>query len=534
MIESKGKSKIPSHLSKGKEEDRQSAQLSDYDVYPKIQNMSFQRLDKENPNYLKKFQCNVSPRSTTGENSAETIKSVPNNFSLFGMVKSMFNTVGCCLLGQYEEEAWDEFVDESVAYKKYDLTSTGEIKLPSFPVREVPYFQHNVPYDGYLSPLSYQGWIRHLSQNAGVEVSWKKTYCTVMNPFSNGMIYTIPHNDGRILLESCYCEKNLGMSTSPRIMEFMPYRPLVKFNCSKLFNSFENYFRELTEFLLNGRAPLNVLVHHIMLYHYYPTSMKDVLWKAVEVYLDIHCTEDRYCRVQVEAAKRRLGDIRLYLVYPRDIYKFTNSKDWIAVATRGFMSYIQTRNPLCLGSIPVNNKSISELLSYTTSTDCMAWLSLLICAGSNGSRFPLHKYINTKTRIMKSKTSITDFLFSDEDLLFFQDKESITEFKPLQQQLLRELADCDAHTQALHDSSITRAVDASKHQMKGIKFYEQEKTIEETKETHGELQSKRQQLTKQLEPRQPQSQINRISSYSSTITQKGYLTPLLITRVFVQ
>ncbi|WBW73169.1 UPF0300 family protein 2 [Schizosaccharomyces osmophilus] len=525
MFESK--SKLPFHPSKGKEKDRQFAQLSEYGVYPKIENMSFHRFNKENPGYFRGFQCNDSSCPAQAEN----FKPVTNGFSLFGMVKSIFITVGCCLSAPYDEEGWDEFVDESAVFKGHEPISTENVKFPSLPVHEIPYFQLNVPHDGYLGPLSYQGWIHQLSKNAGVQVNWKKTYCTVMNPFSNGMVYTIPHNDGRILLESCYCEKNLGMSTSPMIMEFMPYKSLVKFNCSKLFNAFENYYRELADFLLSGRAPLNVLVHHVMLYHYYPTFMKDVLWKAVEVYLDTHCMEERYCRIQVEAAKRKLGDIRLYFVYPRDIYKFSNSKEWITIATRGFISYIQARKPLCLGSIPVSNKRISELLSYATSSDCMAWLSLLICAGSNGSRFPLHMYINTKTRILERKASITDFLFSDEDLLFFEDKETIDEFRPIQRQLLKELTDCDTYSQALHNSSLARIIDASKHRSKGIQFYDQGKAVDETKETPSELDP--QKITKQMQPRLPKSQTRRLTSYSSSIAQKGYLTPLLITRVVI-
>ncbi|EPX70644.1 uncharacterized protein SOCG_04312 [Schizosaccharomyces octosporus yFS286] len=529
MVESE--SKLHLHPSKGKEKDRQFAQLIDYAVYPKIANMSFQKLNKENPSYLKMFQCNDTSCPTKKDTSPENVNPIPKGFSFSGMVTSMLTTISCCLPGSYDDEEWDEFVDESAIFKDQEPVST-DVRLPSLPVHEIPYFQLNVPYDGYLSPLSHQGWIYQLSQNAGVQVSWKKTYCTVMNPFSNGLVYTIPHNEGRILLESCYCEKNLGMSTSPKIMELMPYKPLVKFNCAKLFNAFESHYRELSEFLLSGRAPLNVLVHHVMLYHYYPTSMKDVLWKAVEVYMDTHCTEERYSRIQVEAAKRKLGDIRLYFVCPSDIYKFTNSKDWITIATRGFISYIQAKKPLCLGSIPVNNKNIAELFPYASSSNCMAWLTLLVCAGSNGSRFPLHTYINVKTRILECKTSVTDFLYSDEDLLFFEDKETIDEFKPIQRQLLKELTDCDIYSQAVHNFTVTHFTDSSNRQSKGIQFYDQgKKVVHETKETPNKLEPE--QITKQMQSRLIKSQTRRLTSYSSSIAQKGHFTPLLITRVAV-
>lgn len=412
--------------------------------YHEIKEMSFSSCARTSPELLKKFGCDAHVITSVEGAPKKENKKFWEFFKGSNKIKNFFTMFTCCFAND-EEEIWGEETNESVVYKEYTYNSRWKIEIPSYPVREIPYVVADTPYNKLLCPLSSLEWVSKLilMDNANSIGMKNNRYST--NPFIYGMCYIIRNNANRILLESCYCENSTGMSTCPRILEFMPYEPLLKYNSYRLLSTYENSYKELSEMLTNNNAPLEVLIHHVMLYHYYPSFLQSALWTAVSSYLEERCNNGLYSKLLVKAAKQHFGDIRLYFVTPDDIYTFDHCNNWIAIVTRNFMAYIETKRKLEFDSIPFNCPLITQLFPLISSPKEMAWLLLIVCTDSNESWFPVHAYINTKTRILRPRSPKLDFFLKESDLLYFQDKQSISEFDIIRKDLLEDLIQCDSY-----------------------------------------------------------------------------------------
>ncbi|WBW72480.1 UPF0300 family protein 1 [Schizosaccharomyces osmophilus] len=308
------------------------------------------------------------------------------------------------------------------------------------PSVEIAYADIDIPTETRFLLLNSLPWIPNICEVLRLTEFELPDCYDIPNPFTQGSLSSVFHTFSGTYLKHRYELDERGFSMPDKIYHFAQYNRCAEENVKLLLKSHRSLFNHLCEYLRAGPVPISVLIHHVMLFQFYPPAVQECLWIAVEHYLSNY--DYNHTKLLKLALQNRLGCIRMYLVSPNDIYALKGKKDWVAVARPNFLNYLQLQLPLCESSLPYELHGFETMLHSASSEADIAWLSMMHCVGNNGHAFPIHMYMNTKDAVFEGNVPESGLFLYDTDAVLFKKDSFIRGFYDFCNQLLLDMCKC--------------------------------------------------------------------------------------------
>ncbi|WBW71456.1 UPF0300 family protein 6 [Schizosaccharomyces osmophilus] len=214
-------------------------------------------------------------------------------------------------------------------------------------------------------------------------------------PFLNGVACTIMRQKNRLYLK---CSREVVFQEIPleeSVYEYYDDEFTVQKRMDIFFKKYRSDGLSLCMHFATGNFTIPILIRHVFLYDYYPKEVQDSIWRAMLVYISREVKNGHYSTFQYHCAQRKIGNIRMYLIRPRDVYCFQNQFDWAAICNKRFLCYMQLGSELEQNIIK-SEQMCKELFPDTVvSKENLGWLFFILSLGSNAKAFPIHYYINS-------------------------------------------------------------------------------------------------------------------------------------------
>ncbi|CAA15728.1 UPF0300 family protein 1 [Schizosaccharomyces pombe] len=262
----------------------------------------------------------------------------------------------------------------------------------------------------------------------------------IPNLFYDGWLSYVFHTFSGVYLKIGYEMDESGFCLPDQVYHLIDNHSCIQTAVSHLLRNHQALFKYLCDYLRSGEFPLTVLIHHVMLYQYYPKSLQEALWAAVEHY--VNNSGEAYSTVQKLAVQKKIGNIRMYLVNPRDIFALGSTCNCIVVSSSNFQSYVQLRKPLLENNLPYEIDGFDKILQCANSEADIGWIAMIHCIGSNGYAFPIHLYLNMKKNIFLGKLPESTLLLYNSDGAIFKNPPSSKKECDFYNQLLLDLCKC--------------------------------------------------------------------------------------------
>ncbi|EPX74750.1 uncharacterized protein SOCG_02232 [Schizosaccharomyces octosporus yFS286] len=308
------------------------------------------------------------------------------------------------------------------------------------PSVEIAYADIDIPKETRFLLLSSLPWIPDICEVLKLGEFELPDCYDIPNTFTQGSLSSVFHTFSGTYLKHRYELDERGFSMPDKVYHFTQYNRCADENVKLLLKSHRSLFNHLCEYLRAGPVPISVLIHHVMLFQFYPPAIQECLWIAVDHYLSSR--QNAQSKLLKLALQNRLGCIRMYLIDPNDIYALKEKKDCVAVACSNFLSYLQLQLPLCEGSLPYELRGFEAMLHSASSEADIAWLSMMHCVGNNGHAFPIHIYMNTKDTVFEGRVPESGLFLYDTDAVIFKKDSFLRGFYDFCNQLLLDLCKC--------------------------------------------------------------------------------------------
>ncbi|EPY50870.1 hypothetical protein SPOG_00593 [Schizosaccharomyces cryophilus OY26] len=308
------------------------------------------------------------------------------------------------------------------------------------PTVEIAYADIDIPKETHFLLLNSLPWIPSICEVLGLGEFELPDYYDIPNTFTQGSLSSVFHAFSGTYLKSSYELDESGFFMPDKIYHFTQRNTCAQENVKLLLKSHRSLFNHLCEYLRAGPIPISVLIHHVMLFQFYPPEIQESLWIAVEHYLSNY--DFAHTKLLKLALQNRLGCIRMYLINPNDIYALKAKNNWVAVTRSNFLSYLQLRLPLCESSLPYDLCGFEAMLHSASSEADIGWLSMMHCIGNNGHAFPIHMYMNTKDAVFEGKVPESALFLYNTDAVLFKKDSFIRGFYDFCNQLLLDLCKC--------------------------------------------------------------------------------------------
>ncbi|EPY53860.1 hypothetical protein SPOG_02910 [Schizosaccharomyces cryophilus OY26] len=244
---------------------------------------------------------------------------------------------------------------------------------------------------------------------------------TIRNPFSNGVACTIMNRQNKLYLK---CSKDSVFQHTPleeKVYEFQDDEVTVQKRMDVFFRKYRSDALSLCMHFATGNFTMPILIRHVFLYDYYPKEIQDSIWRAMLVYISQQVKNGTYTLFHYHCAQRKVGNIRMYLVKPDDIYRFQNQSDWAAISNKRFLCYMHLADES--EQIVMKREKVCKeyFADVEISKGDLGWLFFILSIGVNAKAFPVHYYIKSiAPGVLRNDDEDCIFTYRPKDSLLFQ------------------------------------------------------------------------------------------------------------------
>ncbi|EPX74082.1 uncharacterized protein SOCG_03296 [Schizosaccharomyces octosporus yFS286] len=269
--------------------------------------------------------------------------------------------------------------------------------------------QEVFPENDFLSPMK-KGQVPGKENNSLTEM-----------PFVTGVACTIMRQEDRLYLK---CSKEAVFQEIPlaeSVYELRDDKVTVSRRMDVFFKKYRSDGLSLCMHFATGNFTMPILVRHVFLYEYYPKEVQDSIWRAMLVYISREVKNGTYSMFQYQCAQNKIGNIRMYLVRPGDVYCFQNHFNWAAICNKRFLCYMQLGNESDENIIKSEQICKELFPDAIISKEDLGWLFFILSLGSNAKAFPIHYYINSIVPgAVQDNYDDCVFIYHPNDSLLFQ------------------------------------------------------------------------------------------------------------------
>lgn len=269
------------------------------------------------------------------------------------------------------------------------------------------------------------------------------SYDLVRNPFTHGLFCVVFYHQNKSYLKMGVTDNFNAFEEDSRVYQYGVNHKLSCKNLLLAINYSPKTYTKIFDFLRNGRAPLQVLVHHCMLYNFYPEDFQDALWCAVQAHVMNQVRLGRATLLHARACYQKIGDIRMYLIDPHDLYFSPNSLKWLIICSKQFQALVHLEVKMDTLKIFRRRSKYFNLARSCVSGFELSWLIMMTSIGSNASAVPVHAYLASKRILYPSIIPEEIFFMRKFDSSLFKDIKNIHELLGFLGRLFMDLQDCE-------------------------------------------------------------------------------------------
>ncbi|EPY51487.1 hypothetical protein SPOG_02658 [Schizosaccharomyces cryophilus OY26] len=314
-----------------------------------------------------------------------------------------------------------------------------EPEFPDQPVQNINVEIHNV--DRFY-PLRYISSITEPMRKRYEEPTDITSSDLLFNPFSHGLSSIVFSYKKSTYLKLGASDNYNDMFEDAQIYKYGLCMKRARSNILLAMNYSSKIYLKLSDYFKHGKAPLSVLVHHVMLYEYYPEEFQDVLWSATQFHVMHQVRLNRASLLQARACYQKLGDIRMYFIDPADMYVPPDSLNWLIICTKDFQGLIQLKRTMDAKKLFQRRSKHLTLAQFATSSSDLSWLCMMLSIGRNARALPIHGYLSAKKVLYPSIIPDNVFCMRQVDSVLFKEIHSIHQFLEFQGRLFMDLQDC--------------------------------------------------------------------------------------------
>ncbi|KAL2311978.1 hypothetical protein POMI540_4517 [Schizosaccharomyces pombe] len=305
----------------------------------------------------------------------------------------------------------------------------------------------NVTSQDWLSKLDRDLSIENLTgKSLGIVVVSGRNKGLIKNPFLGGLVDIVMRRQDKLYLKSVEQVSSEYSPMQEQVYEFKVDMPLVQKRLGAFLKKNRVDGLSLSMHFSTGNYSLPVLIRHVLLYDYYTDDMKDSLWRAMIIYVSRQVASNKYTKFHLWCVQKRIGNIRMYLVRPGDVYSFQGQTSWAAICNKSYMCNIQLEQSpevSVKSSLPkYSNEPIFQ--SKTISQEEVGWLLFMLSIGNHARAFPIQNYLaNTVMETVLPVELRCPFLSRSVDCEIFQKNTKRRVMEKWRQEFKKDLNVCE-------------------------------------------------------------------------------------------
>ncbi|EPX73836.1 uncharacterized protein SOCG_03054 [Schizosaccharomyces octosporus yFS286] len=353
-------------------------------------------------------------------------------FSYSDVASSTHSSLNSSPIKQFLRQLW----------KVVTVKSSKKIQDPEFPDQPVENINVEIHNVDRFYPLKNISSITEAIRKRYEEPTDIGTSHLLFNPFSHGLSSIVFNYKNSTYLKLGASDTCNDMFEDAQIYKQGLCTKRARSNILLAMNYSSKIYRKLFDYFKQGKAPLSVLVHHVMLYDYYSEEFQDVLWSATQCHVMHQVRLNRASLLQARACYQKLGDIRMYFIDPVDMYVPPDSLNWLIVCTKNFQALVQLRHTMDAKKLFQRRSKYLALAQFATSSCDLSWLCMMLSIGRNACAFPIHGYLSAKKVLYPSIIPDNVFCMRQVDSVLFKEIHSMHQFLEFQGRLFMDLQDC--------------------------------------------------------------------------------------------
>ncbi|EPX71354.1 uncharacterized protein SOCG_01572 [Schizosaccharomyces octosporus yFS286] len=270
----------------------------------------------------------------------------------------------------------------------------------------------SMPHADTLLKLSNLPVTQQFAEEKGFVTRSKEETKRIKVPFEKGFFSILYGTSRTPFLHAQYADFFMSESQAPISIEIDNENAKKSMKLAE--KNFPEAFEQFINFLNGPNVPLSVLLHHVMLYDLYSPRLKDAIWDTIKNYIQKMKGSYGYTDLHVEAARYKLTHPRFIMVHPEELFSVYNNPDWVCVSNEHFHCNIHIQ-PIVSNAIRSRDDRIREVASKCQTPVEYAWLALGLALRKKVSIFPIHAYLNCKSKLYDETIPPSLLYYSKED-----------------------------------------------------------------------------------------------------------------------
>ncbi|EPY53494.1 hypothetical protein SPOG_04504 [Schizosaccharomyces cryophilus OY26] len=272
----------------------------------------------------------------------------------------------------------------------------------------------SMPHADTLLKLSNISTTEQFAEEKGSIIQRKEETKRIKVPFAKGFFSILYGTSRTPFLHAQYADCFMSDSEAPISIEIDNENAKKSMKLAE--KNFPEAFEQFINFLRGPNVPMSVLLHHIMLYDLYSPRLKDAIWETVGNYLQKMKGSYGYTDLHVKVARYKLTHPRFIMIHPEEIFCVYNNPDWVCVSNKHFHCNIHIQ-PIVSNAMKSSDDRIREVASNCQTPVEYGWLTLGLALRKKAAIFPIHAYLNCKTKLYDESMppSLLYYLKEDEN-----------------------------------------------------------------------------------------------------------------------